>query len=104
MRQGTLDQSLLRGEHDSQVELGYVGIIGGGGPEGGRLRLRSRNSSRTHVQHAFGHLRTFCGIFTKRCVFIVLMTIASDPPNSAFSSEKYYCFGNKKISNLVKVF
>ena len=33
MRQGTLDQSLLRGKRDSQVVLGYVDIIGGGGPE-----------------------------------------------------------------------
>ena len=48
------------------------------------------------MQHAFGHLRTFCGIFTKRCVFIVLMTNASDPPNSACLSEKYCCFGFKK--------
>ena len=36
------------------------------------------------------------GIFMKRCVFIILMTTASDPPNSVFLSEKYCCFGDKK--------
>ena len=50
----------------------------------------------THVLHAFVHLRTFFGIFIKQCVFIVLMTIASNPPNSAFLSETYCCFGDKK--------
>ena len=88
--------TLLHLGPDLDIILGWDWISSYDLRLGGRLRLRSRNSSRTHVLHAFVHLRTFFVFFLKRCVFIVLMTIASDPPNSAFLSETYCFFGDKK--------
>ena len=71
---------------------------------GGRLQLRSRNSGRTHVLHAFVHLQKFCGIFTKQCDFIILMTIASAFWTQHSYSKSTFATEIIKNSNLVKVF